>query len=158
MRNPFAGVFGRKPQAEPTPTAAAEAPVSEPERPKRNPADHLASYRWKPGESGNPNGRPKGRSITAHLRDALADLDAEGQEAAQAIARVLVTLAAGGDVAAAKVVLERTEGRVAQPIEHGGNVALCQTVFFIPDNGRDDRAQGSEAAAGASDSVPGDPG
>ena len=33
-------------------------------------------YRWKPGQSGNPNGRPKGSAnrITAELREAFAML------------------------------------------------------------------------------------
>ena len=30
-----------------------------------------AEYRWKPGQSGNPGGKPKGTSITAQLRRLL---------------------------------------------------------------------------------------
>lgn len=37
----------------------------------RNPADHLIPFRWRPGQSGNPGGRPKGRSVVAILRELL---------------------------------------------------------------------------------------
>lgn len=158
MRNPFKGIFGQPPEPQPQPAEAAPSPPAGEPKPKRNPADHLAGYRWKPGQSGNPGGRPKGKSITAWLNDALADLDDNGEEAGQAIAKALIALAADGDVAAARVVLERTEGRVKQEVALGGEVALSQTVFYIPTNGRDDRTAGDTPAAGPADAVPGDPG
>jgi len=39
---------------------------------KRNPADHLEQYKWQPGQSGNPNGRPPNPlSLTNRLRQHL---------------------------------------------------------------------------------------
>lgn len=55
---------------------------------------------WKPGQSGNPKGRPPGRGAVATMRDALA-------ADAPAILATLVTAAKGGDVQAARIVLER---------------------------------------------------
>ena len=73
---------------------------------------------FKPGVSGNPGGRPRGRpSITASMR-LLADQDAEfefeapkGESWAERIARVLIERAAEGDLRAASIVLERLDGK-----------------------------------------------
>lgn len=56
--------------------------------------------RWEPGESGNPNGRPPGSGKAAELRAKVAAHVPE-------ILQMLVTQAKGGDVAAARLLLER---------------------------------------------------
>ena len=72
---------------------------------------HLKQYEFKPGESGNPGGRPAGKSITAELRKMID----EGNTA-EDIAKVLIDLAKSigtrGQVPAIKELLERTEGKV----------------------------------------------
>lgn len=55
---------------------------------------------WKPGESGNPRGRPPGRGQVAELREAIA-------KHTPAIIRKLVVQAKAGDTAAARLLLER---------------------------------------------------
>lgn len=55
---------------------------------------------WKPGQSGNPNGRPRGSGKLAELRSSLA-------EHVPAIIEKLRDAALGGDVAAARLLLER---------------------------------------------------
>ena len=57
---------------------------------------------WKPGQSGNPNGRPKGSRNRVTLV-ALAAME----EGADAIARKVVDLAKEGDISAARLVIER---------------------------------------------------
>ena len=57
---------------------------------------------WKQGQSGNPKGRPKGSKNRVTLV-ALAAME----EGGEAIARRMVELAKGGDVSAARLVLER---------------------------------------------------
>ena len=57
---------------------------------------------WKPGQSGNPSGRPKGSRNRVTLV-ALAAME----EGADAIARKVVDLAKEGDISAARLVLER---------------------------------------------------
>lgn len=57
---------------------------------------------WKPGQSGNPAGRPKGSRNRVTLV-ALAAM-AEG---ADAIARKIVDMAKEGDISAARLVIER---------------------------------------------------
>lgn len=53
---------------------------------------------WKPGQSGNPNGRPA--ALSTRLRKRLED-DAD------AVADVVLDAAKGGDLVAARLVLER---------------------------------------------------
>ena len=56
---------------------------------------------WKPGQSGNPKGRPSGSGRVATLRAAMADRVPE-------IIQMLTTKALACDTAAAKLLLERT--------------------------------------------------
>lgn len=83
-----------------------------------------------PGQSGNPGGRPKGRSITALIRE-LLDAPASdrngspivGKTVGDQVAEALLREARSGDVRAIKELLDRTEGRtrVAEPEGLGAN-------------------------------------
>jgi hypothetical protein len=57
---------------------------------------------FKPGRSGNPKGRPPGSRAKT-----LATLDTLGEDAAQAILVTMIDEAKGGDVSAARAVLDR---------------------------------------------------
>jgi hypothetical protein len=57
---------------------------------------------WKPGQCGNPNGRPKGaRDRRSKLRYGLL-------KEVPAILKALAAAAKGGDIQAARLILERT--------------------------------------------------
>ncbi|MFZ2652779.1 MAG: DUF5681 domain-containing protein [Burkholderiaceae bacterium] len=58
-------------------------------------------HAWKPGESGNPRGKPKGSGEVQKLRAAMA-------EHVPALVTVLVERALAGDIGAARLLLERT--------------------------------------------------
>ncbi len=75
--------------------------------------------RFKPGESGNPEGRPKLTLLSEALREQLAEVLPEADERtyAEEIARVLCADAAKGNVMAAKEIADRTEGKPKQAID-----------------------------------------
>lgn len=74
---------------------------------------------WKPGQSGNPGGRPKsaGPTLTDVLREQLDLYKVQTPEglmnAKRALARKLIQLALVGNIAAIKYVYDRCEGRPA---------------------------------------------
>lgn len=70
---------------------------------------------WKPGQSGNPNGRPKGSGEVAQLRAAIAAQLPD-------LLTALMQRALEGDVGAARLLLERTLAplkaiELAQPLK-----------------------------------------
>ncbi len=78
---------------------------------KKNPANL-----WKPGQSGNPAGRPTGQSAITRLR---AQLEPDAPE----ILQTMVAAAKGGDVQAARLILERILPPV-KPIEQCIELAM----------------------------------
>ena len=71
---------------------------------------------FKPGESGNPAGRPAGSRNRV-----LVALDAIGAEGAEAVLRKTVEAAQGGDMRAAEVILSRVwPARKGRPVALSG--------------------------------------
>lgn len=69
------------------------------------------STAWKPGQSGNPNGRPpKGLALTDVMRQMLE----EKPEIKKALMSKLFEMALQGDLPAIREVLDRIEGRPLQ--------------------------------------------
>lgn len=83
---------------------------------KRGRVENLKPF--KPGQSGNPGGRPKGLSITARLRALLekGEINGEpikgGQQVADLVAESIVKQAISGNAPLIKELLDRTEGKV----------------------------------------------
>ena len=73
---------------------------------------------WKPGESGNPGGRPKTKPLTSELERLLEEEapKAKGQTWAALIAQALLRKARKGDVRAITEVANRVEGRPFQAV------------------------------------------
>ena len=73
-----------------------------------------AEHRWKPGESGNPAGRPKSRPITAAIKEML---DKDDGKALKALAAVGVKNALKGDVRFWTEVMSRIDGKVPDSLD-----------------------------------------
>ncbi len=77
-------------------------------------------FQWKPGQSGNPGGRPKTAPLSNACRELLASPlagDPQGRTYAEAIAETLAQKALAGDIRAAQELADRAEGRARQSIE-----------------------------------------
>jgi hypothetical protein len=73
---------------------------------------------FRPGQSGNPKGRPKSALLSDALRHMLAEACPEDPERtwAEVIADALIARAAAGDVQAAKEIADRVEGKARQHV------------------------------------------
>jgi hypothetical protein len=77
-------------------------------------------YQWKKGQSGNPGGRPKSKTLSDAYKHKLEEpvpSDPEGRTWAELIAVSQVRDAVRGNVQAAREIADRTEGRPRQAIE-----------------------------------------
>jgi hypothetical protein len=75
--------------------------------------------RWKPGQSGNPKGRPKCLTLSEAYRRELAKIDKTDplkRTFAEVLAEQTIIKAKTGDVAALKELADRTEGKARQTI------------------------------------------
>ncbi len=83
------------------------------------PSGNKIGNRFKKGETGNKNGRPKLTKLTDALRQQIAETnpDADDQTVAEQIAQTLIRLAISGDVQAIKEIGNRTEGLPKQAID-----------------------------------------
>ena len=85
-----------------------------------NIAEDGKSHRWKKGQSGNPSGRPKSKTLSNAYRNKLEEPvpnDPEGRTWAELIAEAQVRDAVRGNVQAAREIADRTEGKARQAIE-----------------------------------------
>jgi hypothetical protein len=89
-------------------------------------------YRWKPGQSGNPSGMPKGaRSVTDRLRRLVIE-DDDGK-IADAIARAITKAALKGDHKFVTTILDRLDGPVVQKMQ----ADVTQHLKTIPQDDAD---------------------
>lgn len=91
-------------------------------RPKK---DRLANLRppWAPGQSGNPAGRPPGRSLTDVVKAILNELPpGEKKSYLDLLGKRVVLSAVGGKERTLEMLWERTEGKVKDHFinEHSG--------------------------------------
>lgn len=71
---------------------------------------------WKPGQSGNPGGRPKWKPVSEALQHLVTP------DVAEAIASQMLIRAGKGDVSAFNAVMDRLEGKVPNTI--GGSTEV----------------------------------
>ena len=77
---------------------------------KEDPAGHLKQYTWKPGESGNPNGRPLGskNKLLKLTKEAFEEISgmSPGEMLAMIAQRQFAQSTAAGDAMAIKAITE----------------------------------------------------
>jgi len=88
---------------------------------KRNPADHLKDKRFKPGQSGNPAGRPKKGSAIADILNKIGDelISVGGEDITkrEAILRKVYVMAGKGNMSAINYISDRTEGKAVETVQ-----------------------------------------
>ena len=87
---------------------------------------------WKPGQSGNPGGRPRTRPFTDELTRLLEHdaPNANGKSWAMVIAEALLRKARKGDVRAFSVLVNRIEGKPHQSVvvDVNANMGLADRI------------------------------
>jgi hypothetical protein len=78
-------------------------------------AKDIEQHRFKKGQTGNPNGRPKLPDLKEAMAKILAD-EKEGKSALEAILAAMRAKAAKGDVRAAEFLFDRGYGKATQDI------------------------------------------
>ncbi len=78
---------------------------------------------WKPGQSGNPGGRPKWKPISEALQHLVTP------KVAEAIASELILRAGKGDVSAFNALTDRIEGKVTQTVGGSTDVGPVKLVI-----------------------------
>jgi len=104
-----------------------KAPKTETRTPgrSRQAAKRGPDGKFLPGQSGNPNGRPKARVISEIMRDLLgepasiAQVDLAGKTFAEHIAALVMRGAAKGNPVLINAILDRTEGKPRQMVGIG---------------------------------------
>ncbi len=94
-------------------------------KPKRELPEALRRNCFKPGQSGNPGGRPK--KLTQPLEDFLARKDKKGRQYAQLLIEAMVKRAIAKSDTLVKEIFDRVEGHVASAEETSqshGNVII----------------------------------
>ena len=84
--------------------------------------DHL----WKPGQSGNPAGKPKGaRHVSTLMKEAITAVATDtGTSDDILIIQALVAKAKDGDLKAVDMVLDRVDGKAEQTINLDADVTV----------------------------------
>ena len=86
----------------------------------------LPPHLWKPGSSGNPNGRPK---VDPNLKEAAK---AHTMDALNTLVDIMKHGAKDSDrLAAASIILDRGHGKATQHIEVGDNSSLVDLLVMI---------------------------
>lgn len=92
-----------------------------------------------PGQSGNPGGRPKGKSLTAVLRELLNQIpQGDNKELKEAVVKALIGKALTGDTRALDIIFDRTDGKVSLPLD----VTEIQKIEYVPAKGEEDDRNG----------------
>jgi hypothetical protein len=132
------------------------------EEQSKNSARTAGLIPYKPGQSGNPGGRPKGRSLTAIVRELLESNTIagrpipQGRAVAEVLADVIVKEALKGKFTFAKEVWDRTEGKLPDRVDLTSNGKTVGTLSRLDEHDLDSLESIAEKLAGGSGQPPAD--
>lgn len=101
-------------------------PANKKENTKKTLPKEAEPYKWAPGQSGNPSGRPKKKPITEMYERILND-----PENLKAIEAATMNALRKGNMAMVlqlREITDRVEGKVTQPIEADISVNLADAI------------------------------
>lgn len=112
------------------------------DKPPESPSHAEGNGRDPKGRFGKGNKAGKGNPHLRRVRQLTSALLREvSPEDIAAVIRSMIDAAKGGDPAAAKVVLERTLGKVTEKIEVDGGLSGGNVVFYMPESSRNNGKQ-----------------
>lgn len=89
---------------------------------------NIEKYQYKPGETGNPNGRPKGKTVASEIKRIIAERGEKNQDVVRGLALVAIEQALKGDYRYFEAVRELVDGpRPKGGVSISGN--MIQVVF-----------------------------
>lgn len=100
---------------------------------RNNPVPRSEATQWKPGQSGNPGGRPKSAPLAEACRELLNSPkpgDRLHRTYAQIIAAKLAAKAMRGDVESARELANRAEGKARQALDIASEVSTPDYADF----------------------------
>lgn len=116
----------------------ANKPKKKSSEPSKPPQAFLDAQ-WKPGQSGNPSGRPKKKPITEMFEKMLDN--AESHEAIRnAMLKIFSERSGIAKVMLLGAMADRVEGKVSQPIE--GDINIAVTISDKMAKARERRSNG----------------
>lgn len=101
---------------------SSESPAKKKQR-NPNSLKNLIPFKWKPGQSGNPGGKPK-HDVAHEIARAIFENDSE------AIYKAFAKTLRGGNAYSFNVLADRAFGKLKEKVEHGGDDLLLAALAF----------------------------
>lgn len=98
-------------------------------KPSTNRPTHTANGKFAPGNIANPNGRPKGMTLTTQIKKTLED----NPQIREALIQKMIAEALKGDPVFMKLIWNYVDGMPTQKLEHEGHfdiTALVRKIAF----------------------------
>lgn len=91
-------------------------------------AENIEPFKWKKGQSGNPNGRPPKAPELKLMMAAILSKEKNGKNEAEAIIEKMVEAAKKGCIRSAEFLFNHTYGKPTQRIEMAGEGTIIKVV------------------------------